>query len=93
MAHEPPLARVHPDAEYWEAFFTKVYRNAERYGATAAMVRFALGIGTDFSFAGAFKAAAAMRNYRRQTGQRYVDRNAAMEFFVFQELLPATCRT
>jgi pimeloyl-ACP methyl ester carboxylesterase len=90
VAHEPPLALVHPDAKQWEMFFKNVYRTGQRFGPTLAMLRFAFGIGVDSSFRGAFKAAKAMRKYRQESGQQYLSRKVLMEYFVFQELLPVT---
>src|SRR4029450_6891920 len=48
VAHEPPLARVHPQASRWQRFFAAVYWTAFRFGAVAAIVRFAFGIGSIF---------------------------------------------
>jgi pimeloyl-ACP methyl ester carboxylesterase len=90
VAHEPPLARVHPDAAQWELFFKNVCRTGQRFGPTLAMMRFSFGIGVDFSFAGAFKAARAMRKYRQESGLHYIDRKVLMDYFVFRELLPVT---
>src|SRR5262249_43926965 len=55
VAHEPPLARVHPNTSKWQRFFAGVYYT---HGATLAMLRFAfgLGLGLDHSFRQAMKA-------------------------------------
>jgi pimeloyl-ACP methyl ester carboxylesterase len=57
MAHEPPVARVHQDAERWQRFFAAVYSTAFRLGANVAMLRSAFGLGIDVSFRQAAKAA------------------------------------
>jgi pimeloyl-ACP methyl ester carboxylesterase len=67
VAHEPPLARLHPHARKWQRFFAGVYYTSFRYGATLAMARFAFGIGVDFSFRQAFKAVNAARRPGRKT--------------------------
>lgn len=90
VAHEPPLARVHRNARQWQRFFAGVYATAFPFGATVAMVRFALGIGVDFSFWRTAKVAKAMRANRQKSGERYLNRAAAIAFFVEQELLPVT---
>lgn len=43
VAHEPPLARVHPHAKQWQRFFAGVYWMAFRFGTLIAALRFALG--------------------------------------------------
>jgi pimeloyl-ACP methyl ester carboxylesterase len=90
VAHEPPLARVHQDAERWQRFFAGVYFTSFRFGPNAAMLRFALGLGIDVSFWQAAKAVRAMRSYREKSGERYLPRAVTTAFFVRQELLPVT---
>jgi pimeloyl-ACP methyl ester carboxylesterase len=90
VAHEPPLARVHPKTRKWQRFFAGVYYTAFRYGATLAMLRFALGLGLDHSFRQAIKAAKAMRRYRKKSGNHYLNRKVTTDFFLQQELLPVT---
>jgi pimeloyl-ACP methyl ester carboxylesterase len=45
IAHEPPVARVHPQARKWQRFFAGVYWLACWFGATPAALRFAVGVG------------------------------------------------
>ena len=90
IAHEPPLARLHPHAEKWQRFFEGVHDTAFRYGNTLAMMKFAFGIGVDYSFYHAFKAARAARNARIETHERYLDQKIVTDFFSKQELLPVT---
>src|SRR5215831_18552873 len=58
--------------------------------ATLAMLRFAFGIGVDYSFGKAFKAAKAMGAYRAKTDDHYLNRKVTLKYFVRQELLPVT---
>jgi hypothetical protein len=90
VAHEPPVARVLPDAERWQRLFAGVYSTAFRFGATLAMMRFALGIGIDFSFRGALKAMRAARQARERAGERYLPRSIVTNHFLRQELPPIT---
>jgi pimeloyl-ACP methyl ester carboxylesterase len=90
VAHEPPLARVHPQASRWQRFFAAVYLTAFRFGAIAAMVRFAFGIGIDFSFGQAFKAARAAKKAREKSHEPYLAQRRVTDFFLKQELLPVT---
>jgi len=82
VAHEPPLARVHPNTSKWQRFFARVYYTAFRYGATLAMLRFAFGLGLDHSFRQAMKAHKAMRGYREKSGNHYLNRKVTTDFFL-----------
>ena len=92
VVHEPPLARVHPNARKWQRFFAGVYLMAFRFGATLAMLRFAFGIGVffDFSFRQAIKAARTARKAREKSQEQYLDQKVVIDFFLKQELLPVT---
>jgi pimeloyl-ACP methyl ester carboxylesterase len=90
IAHEPPLARVHPKARKWQGLFARVYSMSFRYGSTLAMVRFVFGIGTDFSFLSTMRTARTRRAYRVKSGEHYLDRKITTDFFIKRELLPVT---
>jgi pimeloyl-ACP methyl ester carboxylesterase len=92
VAHEPPLARVHPNARKWQRFFAGVYFTAFRFGTTLAMLRFAFGIGLffDFSFRQAIKAARTARKAREKSQEHFLDQKVVIDFFLKQELLPVT---
>ncbi|WP_433192058.1 alpha/beta fold hydrolase [Nocardia sp. CA-107356] len=45
IAHEPPLARVLPDADKWLHFFDGVYQTSKTEGFLAALTVFAEGVG------------------------------------------------
>src|SRR5215467_225814 len=49
VAHEPPLARMHPDSVKWQSFFQNVHSLWRRFGPGVAMLKFSFGIGFDFS--------------------------------------------
>lgn len=90
VAHEPPIARVHPTAERWQRFYADVHWLSFRVGTTAAMLRFLLGVGLPLRKvigavreARARKAANGERTTRAELGETY-------EFFVKRELLPVT---
>jgi pimeloyl-ACP methyl ester carboxylesterase len=87
VVHEPPLARVHPKTRKWQRLFAGVYCSAFRFGTTLAMLRFAFGIGIDFSL---MRAARAMKAYRENSGERYLNQKVVTDFFLKQELLPVT---
>ena len=44
IAHEPPCARVSPNAVKWQRFFADVYRMAYHFGPSLAGLRFIFGI-------------------------------------------------
>ena len=90
IAHEPPLARVHPNSERWKKFFQSVYETSLRLGNTIAMLKFAFGIGIDYRFGAAFRAAWAARQERVKHRDLYLDQKKVMNFFIRQEMLPVT---
>jgi pimeloyl-ACP methyl ester carboxylesterase len=90
VVHEPPLARVHPQARKWQRLFAAVYCTAFRFGTTLAMLRFAFGIGIDSSFRQTTRAARAMKAYREKSGECYLSQKVTTDFFLKQELLPVT---
>jgi pimeloyl-ACP methyl ester carboxylesterase len=90
IAHEPPLARVHPDADKWQRFFQSVYRSSFTFGSTFAMMKFAFGIGVDVQFFKAYKAVRAARKAVEASSEPYMSRKLLTKFFLRQELLPVT---
>jgi pimeloyl-ACP methyl ester carboxylesterase len=89
VAHEPPLARVHPQVRKWQRFFAAVYWTAFQFGAIAAMVRFAFGIGIDFSFSQTFKAARAAKKAREKSHEPYLGQRIVTDFFFMCRPAPA----
>jgi pimeloyl-ACP methyl ester carboxylesterase len=88
IAHEPPLARLHPDSAKWQSFFQDVLQGRRQFGRTVAMLRFTFGIGVDFTI---MRAAAAIRTARRaqkSSPAPYLDRRKVIDHFLCQEMLP-----
>jgi hypothetical protein len=54
------------------------------------MLRFAFGIGPDFSFRQALKAARTARKAREKSHEHFLDQKVVTDFFLKQELLPVT---
>ena len=90
VAHEPPLARVHPDSVKWLSFFRNVHSLWRRFGPVIAMLKFSFGIGFDFSLIGAFRAIRAERKIRARSAHAYLNRRRVIAFFLGQELLSVT---
>jgi len=88
IAHEPPLATVHPDAEKWQRFFTNVHRMSFRFGASLAALRFALGVGLPLG--PMIKGDREAQRFRVESGESYIDSRAASAYLIQQELLPVT---
>src|SRR5262245_11860967 len=88
VAHEPPLARVHPDSVKWQSFFQNVHSLWRRFGPAIAMLKFSFGIGFDFSFIAAYQAIRAERKRRAKSTHAYLNRRKVIDFFLGQELLP-----
>jgi pimeloyl-ACP methyl ester carboxylesterase len=90
VAHEPPLALLHPDSANWRSFFRSVREARRRFGSRVAMLKFALGIGVDVSFVAAFRAVRAARRAQAESPQPYLDRRKVIDFFLGKEMLPVT---
>jgi pimeloyl-ACP methyl ester carboxylesterase len=89
VAHEPPLARVHPNADRWQRFYADVYRTSFRFGVTLAMLRFLFGVGLPKR-----KVLSAARTARALKDESDVQTREELletyEFFLKRELLPVT---
>jgi pimeloyl-ACP methyl ester carboxylesterase len=90
VAHEPPLARLHPNSLKWQSFFQDVHLLWRRFGPAIAMLKFSFGIGFDFSFIAAYRAIRAARTIRARSAHAYLARRKVIDFFLGQELLPVT---
>jgi len=88
VAHEPPIARLHPDARKWQRFFARVYLTAFRFGSSLAALRFILGI--EVPVRQLIKATRDVNIHREQSSERYISAKDASDFLVKQELLPVT---
>lgn len=87
VAHEPPLARIHPQARKWQRFFAGVYLTAFRFGGTLAMLQFMFGI--EVPVRKLIKASRA-GGPRVPDGERRVSPKNAADVLAKQELLPIT---
>jgi pimeloyl-ACP methyl ester carboxylesterase len=90
VAHEPPLARLHPNSVKWQSFFQDVHSLWHRFGPAVAMLKFFFGVGFDFSFIAAYRAFKAQRKFRARSAHAYLNRRKVIDFFLGQELLPVT---
>ncbi len=88
VAHEPPVARVHPNAKKWQCFFASVYLTAFRFGSSLAALRFMLGV--ELPVRQLIKATRDVNIHREQSSERYISSKDAAAFLVKQELLPVT---
>ena len=88
VAHEPPLARVHPDAKKWQRFFASVYLTAFRFGTTPAALRFMFGV--ELPILQLIKATKDVNIHRKQSSERYLSDKRAADVLVKLELLPIT---
>jgi pimeloyl-ACP methyl ester carboxylesterase len=88
VAHEPPIARLHPDARKWQRFFAAVYVTAFRFGSSLAALRFFLGV--ELPVRQLIRATGDVNIHREQSSERYISSKDASDFLVKQELLPVT---
>lgn len=88
IAHEPPVARVHPDAQKWQRFYASVYRTAYGLGSSMAVVRFLLGTG--FPVRKMLKDARAGRSQTAQDTKARIPPKTAADVLMKLELLPVT---
>ena len=88
IAHEPPVARVHPKAKKWQRFFAGVYVTSFRFGSSLAALRFMLGV--ELPVRQLIKATRDVNIHREQSSERYISSKDAADFLVKQELLPVT---
>lgn len=88
IAHEPPVARVHPNAHQWQRFYAAVYRTAYGLGASLAAVRFLLGTG--FPVRKMLKDARAGRSQTANDTEPRIPPKVAADVLMKVELLPVT---
>ena len=88
VAHEPPTARLHPDAKKWQRFFASVYLTAFGFGTIPAMFKFVIGVGLPMQ-----QLMNASRNteiYQEKRRELRMRPENISDLFVKQELLPVT---
>jgi pimeloyl-ACP methyl ester carboxylesterase len=88
LAHEPPIARLHPKVRKWQRFFAKVYMTAFRFGSSLAVLRFMLGV--QLPLLRMINASRPVNEHRKQSAQRYLSDKQANDVLVKRELLPIT---
>jgi pimeloyl-ACP methyl ester carboxylesterase len=88
VAHEPPIPRVHPNAQKWQRFFASCYVTAFRFGSSLAALRFILGV--EVPVRQLIKATRDVNIHREQSSERYISPKDAADVLVKQELLPVT---
>ncbi|MGB8311899.1 MAG: alpha/beta hydrolase [Halobacteriota archaeon] len=94
VAHEPPIARVHPKARKWQRFFAGVYWMAFWFGGPLAMLWFDLSLilpGLPIrQLIKAQTTAKYVKSHREQSSERRISSKDASDFLAKQELLPVT---
>jgi pimeloyl-ACP methyl ester carboxylesterase len=88
VAHEAPVARIHPRARKWQRFFANVYAMGFRFGTSMAAVRFMLGV--QLPLRRMIKATAGMNRHRKESSEPYLGDKHATDVLVKLELLPVT---
>lgn len=88
VAHEPPLARLHPQAARWQRFFASVYMTAFRLGSTWAALRFFMGV--QVPVRQMIRATRPANEHREQSRDPYISREQVSAFLVKHELLPVS---
>jgi len=90
VAHEPPLARIHPDALKWQSFFESVETMRRRFGSTLAILKFSFGIGVDMPLMATVRAIRAARKAEAESAEPRLDRRRLTDFFLRREMLAVT---
>jgi len=88
VAHEAPLARLHPKAARWQAFFASVYSMSYTLGPSLAALRFFFG--AQLPALEMIKATKNINAHRKQSKDPYISDQDATQFMLRQELLPVT---
>ncbi len=76
IVHEPPVSRMHPDSKTWQRFFAGIYWIGQTFGASLAMLGFALPTGIPRS---------AYNSIPQDTAKRMGKNH---DFFVKNEMIP-----
>jgi pimeloyl-ACP methyl ester carboxylesterase len=88
IAHEPPLARVHPHAKKWQRFYASVYSSAFQFGSSIAVLRFLLGTGLPVR--SMIKARRDSERLAPKTGDVRISPKVTTDVLMKLELLPVT---
>jgi pimeloyl-ACP methyl ester carboxylesterase len=88
IAHEPPVASVHPDAKKWQRFYANVYSTAFSLGSSVAVLRFLFGTGLPVRQM--IKAAREGRSQADMTSEPRIAPKLTSDVLIKYELLPVT---
>jgi pimeloyl-ACP methyl ester carboxylesterase len=88
VAHEPPLARLHPQSRKWQRFFANVYATGFRFGTPLAALRFMLGVQLPVRQMTA--ATRGVNQHRSGSAEPYASRTQAIDVLIKLELLAVT---
>jgi pimeloyl-ACP methyl ester carboxylesterase len=88
VAHEAPLARLHPQARKWQRFFANVYATGFRFGTSLAALRFMFGV--ELPVRQMIKATKNVNRHRTKSTEPYVSERQATDVLIKLELLPVT---
>ena len=88
VAHEAPLARLHPQARKWQRFFANVYATGFQFGSGVAALRFMLGV--QLPVRQMIRARKEVNQHRKDSIEPYLSARQAVDVLVKLELLPVT---
>jgi pimeloyl-ACP methyl ester carboxylesterase len=88
IAHEPPLATIHPNAMKWQRFFASVYLTAFQFGSGIAAFRFALGVGLPLR--ASINGSKDLKLHIEKHHEVRVSNRDTSDVLIKQELLPVT---
>jgi len=84
IAHEGPMARLHPQALKWQRFFASVYLMSFTWGSTWAALRFMLG--AELPVRELIKATRPINLHSKQSSEPYIGARDATEILLKHEL-------
>jgi pimeloyl-ACP methyl ester carboxylesterase len=88
VAHEAPLARMHPQVRKWQRFFANVYATGFRLGTSLAALRFMLGV--QLPIRRMIQATDGVHRHRTESTEPYASDKQAADVLIKLELLPVT---
>ncbi|ERI93381.1 hydrolase, alpha/beta domain protein [Clostridiales bacterium oral taxon 876 str. F0540] len=92
VAHEAPMARMHPNALKWQRFFSSVYLTAFRFGSSAASLRFMFGAQLPVMkmIKASKKSDEYIKNYYNTSDEHHKNQKDEADVSMKLELLPVT---
>ncbi|MBL8093846.1 MAG: alpha/beta hydrolase [Anaerolineales bacterium] len=88
VAHEGPMARLHPRSARWQRFFAEVYLTSFTFGPAWAALQFMLG--AQLPVQPMIKASRGVTAHRKASADPYLSSQTATEVLIRLELLPVT---